>query len=105
MSAGSGASAVLADHGADVIKVEAVEGDPWRKVHRGLAQTNTRSSRLFEDDNRGKRSIPLDLLLPAGRRAFRALLNTADVLVCDVRMANTQRLGLDYESLKKQYVH
>lgn len=116
MAAGPGATAVLADFGADVIKIESVKGDPWRKV--GLApqlaamqgsvvstgsEAAPQHSRIFESDNRGKRSIALDLSTTAGVRAFKALCKTADVLVTNVRVAGTQRLGLDYETLQAEF--
>ena len=157
MAAGPGATAVLADFGADVIKIESVKGDPWRKVgerntlshhfthHTTAAATSCAAvqgrratnpvrcapprcaglapqlaaiqgsamstgseaapqhSRIFESDNREKRSIALDLSTAAGVRAFKALCKTADVLVTNVRVAGTQRLGLDYETMHAEF--
>ena len=100
MAAGPGASALLADFGATVIKVETEKGDPWRKV---LTRSGRSFGAVFEHDNRGKQSVVLDLTCKAGIRAFHLLLGTVDVLVCNVRVAGTQRLGLDYETLCKRY--
>jgi crotonobetainyl-CoA:carnitine CoA-transferase CaiB-like acyl-CoA transferase len=102
MAAGPGAAAVLADFGASVTKVEMPGGDPWRKVllnHQPEREFGT----CFEQDNRGKRSVVLDLACDAGRHAFHLLLAASDVLVCNIRQAGTQRLGLDYESLRARY--
>ena len=102
MAAGPGAAALLSDHGASVIKVETPKGDPWRKVL--LKDQPERSfGSVFEHDNRGKQSITLDLTCKAGRDVFHSLLAKTDVLVCNVRVAGTQRLGLDYESLHSKY--
>eukprot|EP00750_Incisomonas_marina_P002425 INCI12304.1.p1 GENE.INCI12304.1~~INCI12304.1.p1 ORF type:complete len:492 (+),score=53.10 INCI12304.1:199-1674(+) len=112
MAAGPGATAVLADFGATVIKVEPPKGDPWRKVllnqqqsrqQRYSAKKHRSFGSVFEHDNRGKRSIAVDLSRPAGVRAFHAILASCDVLVTNVRMAGTQRLKLDYESLRQEY--
>ena len=104
MAAGPGATAVLADFGATVIKVEPPKGDPWRRILR-VHQTGRPQSfgSVFEHDNRGKRSIALDLSCPAGRVAFLLLLDSCDVLVTNVRVAGTQRLGFDYETLRSRY--
>lgn len=114
MAAGPGATAVLADFGATVIKVEPPKGDPWRKVlldqqqpRRPLKHSTKPKRRtfgsVFEHDNRGKRSVAVDLSCPAGIRAFHMILASCDVLVTNVRMAGTQRLKLDYESLRLRY--
>ena len=106
MAAGPGASAILADFGADVVHVEVPGGDPWRRVLRGglsSASGKVGHGAAFEHDNRGKRSVALDLGRAAGLRAFHMLLARADVLVCNVRVAGTQHLGLDYESLRRRY--
>jgi len=106
MAAGPGAAAMLADFGADVVHVEVPKGDPWRRVLRGPLDTPSGAvghGSAFEHDNRGKRSVTLDLTQSAGVRAFHALLATADVLICNTRMAGTQRLGLDYETLRRRY--
>jgi crotonobetainyl-CoA:carnitine CoA-transferase CaiB-like acyl-CoA transferase len=80
--AGPAAGAILADWGADVIKVEPVTGDPIRLASRvGPDGANP----PFELDNRGKRSVALDVSDPDGRPAFDALLAGADVFVSNLR--------------------
>lgn len=90
------ASQHLGDLGADVIKVEAPEGDCGRKVgpcgDEGMGV-------FFLNTNRNKRSIVLDLKQAAAREAFLRLVKTADVLVCNVRPKAMGRLRLAYEDL------
>jgi crotonobetainyl-CoA:carnitine CoA-transferase CaiB-like acyl-CoA transferase len=100
--AGPGAGGVLADWGADVIKVEAPTGDPLRNM---LAVTAGGRSDLpsppFDLDNRGKRSIVLDLADPEGpgRVAMHELLATADVFLTNLRPDAVDRLGLGPEDV------
>jgi crotonobetainyl-CoA:carnitine CoA-transferase CaiB-like acyl-CoA transferase len=94
---GTYASAVLADLGADVIKVEEIEsGDPGR--HFGVAREIGLSG-YFEAHNRGKRSIALNLKHPAGRDVFMRLAQDADAFLNNYRIPAIERLGLDYESV------
>lgn len=96
MFAGPCATAVLADLGAEVIKIEEPRiGDPTR---RNLPEWNGESA-YFMSLNRGKRSVTLDLKSPAGAAAVRALIATADVLVENYRPGVMARLGLDHETL------
>jgi crotonobetainyl-CoA:carnitine CoA-transferase CaiB-like acyl-CoA transferase len=86
----------MADHGAEVIKVEAPgEGDPAR--HIGLSDGP--STVLFRNLNRGKKSIVLDLKSPAGRDALLALAETADVFVESFRPGVVDRLGVGYRAI------
>jgi crotonobetainyl-CoA:carnitine CoA-transferase CaiB-like acyl-CoA transferase len=88
---------ILAEHGADVIKLEAPEGDVVRQIpparHAGM-------SAIFLLANRGKRSIVLDLKKPAGREAALKIAAHCDVLIYNVRPAAMQRLGLAYADVK-----
>lgn len=87
---------LLADLGADVIKVEAPGGDTLRKYPSTLAA----ESRAFLGVNRGKRGLSLDLKHPEGLAVLKRLARTADVLVHNFRPAVPPRLGIDYDSLK-----
>jgi len=94
---GTYASALLADLGADVIKVEEVaSGDPGR--HFWIAK-DVGLSAYFEAHNRGKRSIALDLKHPRGRDVFMTLVEGADAVLNNYRINAMERLGLDYESV------
>ena len=93
------ATQILGDYGADVIKVEAPEGDSTRTTgpspEPGMAAT-------FLGANRSKRSIVLDLKQPAGRDALLTLVDGADVLVCSVRPQKMRAHGLALESLRER---
>jgi len=88
------ATQMLGDYGADVIKVESLEGDVTRLIgptrHPGMGP-------VFLNTNRSKRSICLDLKRPAGRDAVLRLLKDADVLVYNVRPQAMARLQLGYD--------
>ena len=94
--AGPYGSALLADMGAEVIKVEPPDGDNLRKYPSTLAQ----ESRAFLGVNRGKRGIVLDLKTPEGLATLIELVASSDVLVHNFRPAVPPRLGMDYDSLK-----
>ena len=100
MFAGPCASAVLADLGAEVVKVEEPRiGDPTR---RNLPLWGEESA-YFMSLNRGKRSVALDLKSEAGKRAVMELVATSDVLVENYRPGVTERLGLDYDTLSARH--
>lgn len=90
--------AILADWGADVIKIEPPAGDPAR-TFAAMMGLDGEVNPPFEMDNRSKRSIVLDLGTPAGRDTAVELLSTADVFVTNLRPAALHRLGLDHESV------
>ena len=88
------AAALLADMGADVVKVEErTEGDPLRNWAKGGY------SAVFRSVNRGKRSIGLDVRTPAGREVLLALIDRADVFVENARPGVAERLGCGYETV------
>ncbi|MGV8944539.1 CaiB/BaiF CoA transferase family protein [Thermomonas sp.] len=86
---------LLADQGADVIKVEPPGGDNLRQYPSTLAN----ESRAFLGVNRSKRGIVLDLKQESGLVALLKLVRDADILVHNFRPGVTERLGLDYHSL------
>jgi len=87
-------AANLADHGAQVIKIEPVTGD----ATRGAAGTD---GEFFAAINRGKRSIALDLKHPDGREVALKLMNEADVVVESSRPGVAARLGIDYDTVSR----
>lgn len=101
--AGPAAAGVMADWGADVIKVEPPEGDPQRRVFGALGIADQSGVPPFEIDNRGKRSVVLDLRTVAGIESMLGLLADADVFVTNVRPGGLSRLGLDPDSLMKRF--
>lgn len=90
------ATQILGDLGADIVKVESPDGDIVRDL--GASRTR-RMGGIFQQNNRNKRSIVLDLKQPAGREALLRLATTADAFVYNVRPAAMARLGLSYEEL------
>ena len=88
---------LLADQGADVIKIEPPSGDNLRKYPSTLQA----EGRAFLGVNRGKSGIVLDLKLPQGREVLQRLLRDADVLVHNFRPGVPERLGIDYDTLSK----
>lgn len=93
------AAALLADWGADVIKVEPPDGDPFRAYFAWTVGQSTHVVPQFELDNRGKRSIVLNLQTERGREIMGRLLAGADVFVTNLRPRVLQRFGLDYETV------
>jgi crotonobetainyl-CoA:carnitine CoA-transferase CaiB-like acyl-CoA transferase len=101
--AGPGCAAVMADWGADVIKVESAAGDATRAFFPDTAESP--GNPVFTMENRGKRGVVLDTSRPEGRAALVALLKQADVFVTNVRPGSLKRAGLDYDSLKDELPH
>ena len=100
--AGPAAGGVLADWGADVVKIEPPAGDPARgfaKMIGGDLPLNP----PFEMDNRSKRSIVIDFDKPDGLSLAHELLATADVFLTNIRLDALERLGLDPDSLRARY--
>ena len=97
--AGPFACMLLADLGADVIKVEPPEGDQTRGA-MGFKMKGP-DSMGFLNMNRNKRSLTLDLKTEEGKQVFFELVKTADVIVENYRPGVVQRLGIDYESVSK----
>ena len=91
---------MMADQGADVIKVEPPSGDPARVQEPFDTYDGTEHSVWFANLNRGKRSVALDLKSQDGQSALRELIRSADVFVEGFRPGVMQRLGFDYESVK-----
>ncbi len=90
------ATQILGDMGADVIKVETRDGDNCRQI--GPSRTEGMGS-YFVTLNRNKRSIVLDLKQNAARDALGRLVETADIVVHNMRLGAAERLGLDYARL------
>lgn len=95
--AGPWGGQLLADMGADVVKIEPPVGDPWR--HATSFAKN--ESRVFIPLNRGVRSICLDLKQDSARAALRKLIESADGIISNNRSDTARKLGIDYESVSK----
>ena len=90
---------VLAEGGADVIKVESVEGDPVRQ----LAPLAPGETRHFVSRNRGKRTLPLDLRHPDAAGIVARLLERADVVLTNFRPGLAAEFGLDGPTLTRRH--
>ena len=99
--AGPWATQQLADQGAEVIKVEAPDGDETR----GYGPIVDGESTYFQALNRNKRSVVLDLKTPEGRARLDQLLATADVLVDNIRDEAAERIGLARERIRQAHPH
>ena len=98
------AGALLADWGADVIRVERLDGDPYRGLAtQGIGTDSGGVNLSMALANRGKRSVALDLRTVPGREALGRLLETADVFLTNFRPGALRRLGLDAEVLTARY--
>ena len=98
--AGPGAGQTLSDLGAEVIKVEAPDGDDTRQwgppfIERG----EDRSAAYFHSCNRGKKSVTVDFRTPEGQERVRDLVRDADILIENFKVGGLAKYGLDYDSL------
>lgn len=100
--AGPWAGQTLADLGADVVKVEAPEGDDTRRWGPPfITRDGDTSAAYFYAANRGKTSITCDFRTAEGQEMVRKLVADADVLIENFKVGGLSKYGLDYESLKK----
>ena len=104
--AGPGAAAILGDLGADVIKIESLNGDPDRHgagtaVLKSAAvdDGNDNWTLLFDMSNRNKRGVCLDVGNVEGREVLHRLVESADVFVTNLKLDTKMKLGLDYATL------
>src|SRR5436189_5511355 len=94
--AGPFASTMLADYGAEVIKIEPLEGDIARAWGPPFYEAD---SAYFVNLNRNKKSVAIDLKHPDGKALFFRLLDRADVVLENLRAGSAARLGLDYRNV------
>ncbi|UCI34140.1 CaiB/BaiF CoA transferase family protein [Mesorhizobium sp. B4-1-4] len=103
--AGPWAGQLLADLGADVIKVESPNGgDDTRKWGPPFVMSHdgeNLSAAYYHSCNRGKRSIAIDFSTPGGAETVRRLVATSDVLIENFKLGGLKKYGLDYDSLRK----
>lgn len=96
-----GAGAMMADQGAEVIKIETIEGDPYRTLKLAGASRNVGSVNIsMEQNNRSKKSIALDLKSEEGREALLKLIETADVFLTSLRPKAIRGLRLDVDDVR-----
>jgi crotonobetainyl-CoA:carnitine CoA-transferase CaiB-like acyl-CoA transferase len=102
MLAGPYGTMVLADHGAEVIKIEGLDGDVTRSAGPYRDGDNVQAlGGYFQSVDRNKRSVCLDLKTEEGKRIFKDLVKTADAVTENFRAGVMDRLGLSYETLRE----
>ncbi len=98
------AGALLADWGADVVRIDRLEGDPYRGlVTQGIGAGGGGVNLSIALANRGKRSMAIDVRTEGGQRLVHELLATADVFLTSLRPDALRRLGLDADQLCERY--
>lgn len=97
------AARMMADWGAEVIKVEGIRGEAYRTVGIAWKMPNKEDNNpILQPGNANKKSLSLNLKDPEGREALLKLLETADVFLTNTRPQALARLGLDYDTVKKR---
>src|SRR6516165_10707589 len=95
------AGALLADQGAEVIHIEAPgAGDPYRTLKIADGRVTKSANLAMEQNNRGKKSVAIDLKTPEGREVLLRLIETADVFLTSLRPKAIEALGLTVEELR-----
>lgn len=95
---------MLADWGAEVIKVEGLKGDAWRYVGKNqLCPTVDEENPFFTVPNANKKFLALNLKTPEGKEALTKLIGTAEIFISNMRMPALKKLGFDYETLSALY--
>jgi crotonobetainyl-CoA:carnitine CoA-transferase CaiB-like acyl-CoA transferase len=101
--AGPATGGLLADWGADVVKVETPVGDPMRRLFQLVSGHGQPESPPFDLDNRAKRSVVIDLGRPEGTAVLKRLLADADVFVTNLRPDAVERLGLGADAICAEF--
>jgi crotonobetainyl-CoA:carnitine CoA-transferase CaiB-like acyl-CoA transferase len=97
--AGPAAATILSDFGADVIKVEPPDGEPWRRGHKIPPQPHSEVAYPFELANRNKRGIALNLKAESAQQVIERLAKWADVFIVNTPHAARQKLKLEYDDV------
>lgn len=93
---------ILADWGADVVKVEAIGGDAMRKSFVGISRKKLEGNPVFAVDNRNKRGICVNIRSEEGAAIIRRLVKDADVFITNIRPGALRRAGVDYDQIRKE---
>jgi formyl-CoA transferase len=99
------AGGMLADLGAEVIKVEVPDGEIYRMGRPAIQgyESDFPESPAFQMDNRGKRSVAMDLTRPEAREALLRVVGSADVMITNLLPPRRRKYGLDHESLLERF--
>lgn len=99
------AGMMMADHGAEVIKIEPPQGDPYRTLNVGDGRDAAPYNVSMEQNNRGKKSLAVDLKTAQGREALLKLIETADIFLTSLRPQALASLQLEPEDLLARNPH
>lgn len=103
-AAAPGAGKIMADWGAEVIKVEGLSGDPMRKFGDQMFTPATDDENpIWELENGNKRGVTINLKNEKGMEIMLKLLESADAFITNVRISSLKKMGLDYESLAPKF--
>lgn len=94
---------MLADLGAEVVKIEGRGGDAWRVASMDQTHTPADENPMFDLFNVGKKSVSLNLKSEEGKEIFFRLLEKADIMITNTRQQSLVKLGVDYESIKERF--
>src|SRR6202167_4873947 len=97
--AGPGAATILSDFGADVVKVEPPEGEPWRMGQRIPPQPHSEEAYPFQLSNRNKRGVALNLKAASAQQVLERLAKWADVFIVNTPHSARQKLKLEYDDV------
>ena len=101
--AGPATGGILSDWGADVIKIEPPSGDPMRNLYGHLSGSKESRIPAFDQHNRGKRSVAIDINSDGGSELVERIAADADVFLTNMRPAFLKRVGLDHERLLSRH--
>src|ERR1700712_3018718 len=97
------AATVLADYGAEVIKIEPPGGDPWRTQYQRPGMPPSEHNHTWIMDDRNKRGLALDLKSEAGRTVLERLISQADVFITNTPLPARERLRIRYADFADKY--
>ena len=98
------ATRILADYGADVVKIENLSGEEWRAIGKNIGVPCTvDENSIFTHQNSNKKFIALDLKTKEGMAVLVHLIEGADVFCTNVRLKALEKMGIDYETLKTRF--
>ena len=105
MLAGPMTARLLAEWGADVIKVESMNGDPWRKQYgTSLSPYTEHANPNFDMQNINKRFVAFNMRTPEGKEAMMKLLATADVFLTNYRIQALEQMGLIRREVERRLI-
>ena len=94
---------LLADFGAEVIKIETFAGDPWRVTGRSITKTGEEENPVYDIYNIGKQDICLDIRTGKGLACLFRMLERADIFLTNIRPQSLKKRGLDAEALRASF--